>query len=74
MGGWGVQKLFFPKFNQIWYVSYLHEWHMQRAQVFGSPPPGWGLGEGSKGQISFNLNYKVNFKDFLSKLCVSSHK
>ena len=25
------------------------------------PPPG----EGSKGQISFNFNYKVNFKDFL---------
>ena len=24
-GGWGVQKLFFPKFNQIWCVSYLHE-------------------------------------------------
>ena len=29
---WGVggSKNFFPKFNQIWYVSYLHEWHMQR--------------------------------------------
>ena len=24
----------------------------------------WGLGEGPKGQISLNLNYKVNFKDF----------
>ena len=23
-----------------------------------------GLGEGPKGQISLNLNYKVNFKDF----------
>ena len=30
----------------------------------------WGPGEGSKGQISFNFNYKVNFKDFYFKLCV----
>ena len=28
-GGLGV-KFFFFKFNQIWCVSYLHEWHMQR--------------------------------------------
>ena len=28
----------------------------------------------SKGQISFNFNYKVNFKDFYAKLCVCSHK
>ena len=34
----------------------------------------WGPGEGSKGQISFNFNYKVNFKDFYTKLCVCSHK
>ena len=31
-------------------------------------------GEGSKGQISFNFNYKVNFKDFYTKLCVCSNK
>ena len=31
-------------------------------------------GEGSKGQISFDFNYKVNFKDFYTKLCVCSHK
>ena len=24
----------------------------------------WGLGEGSRGQILLNFNYKVNFKDF----------
>ena len=30
---------------------------------WGSTP--WGPGEGSKGQISFNFNYKVNFKDFI---------
>ena len=31
--------------------------------IFLVPAP-WGLGEGPKGQISLNLNYKVNFKDF----------
>ena len=60
------------KFNQIWCVSYSHEWGTQR-QFFCGPTP-WGPGEGSKGQISFNFNYKVNFKDFYSKLCVCSHK
>ena len=38
-----------------------------------SPAP-WGPGEGSKGQISFNFNFKVNFKDFYTKLCACSHK
>ena len=61
LGGTGV-KNFFPKFNQIWCVSYLHEWHMQRHNCLGPHP--WGLWEGPKGQISLNLNYKVNFKDF----------
>ena len=37
---------------------------------FFAPPPG----EGSKGQISFNFNFKVIFKDFYTKLCVCSHK
>ena len=56
----GSKKLF-PKFNQIWCVSYLHEWQMQRHH----------FGEGPKGQISLNLNYKVNFKDFLNQtLCI----
>ena len=60
------------KFNQIWCVSYSHEWGVQRKK-FLAPPP-WGPGDRSKGQISFNFNYKVNFKDFYSKLCVCSHK
>ena len=34
-GGWGVKNLFFPKFNQIWCVSYLHEWHMQQHNFLG---------------------------------------
>ena len=37
-------------------------------------PVSWGLWEGPKGQISLNLNYKVNFKDFKTKLCVFSQK
>ena len=39
VGGCGV-NFFFLKFNQIWCVSYLHEWHMQRHNFFWSPPPG----------------------------------
>ena len=40
-------------------------------KLFLGPAP-CGPGEGSKGQISFNFNYKVNFKDFYTKLCVLS--
>ena len=44
---------------------------MGRPMAFlGGQPPG----DGSKSQISFNFNYKVNFKDFYTKLCVCSHK
>ena len=35
--------------------------------IFGVPAP-WGPGEGPKGQISLNLNYKVNFQRFLNLL------
>ena len=59
-------------FNQIWCVSYSHELGVQQ-QIFFGPAP-WGPGEGSKGQISCNFNYKVNFKDFYTKLCLCSHK
>ena len=39
------------------------------AKIILAPPPG----EGSKGQISFNFNYKVNFKDFFYQtLCLFS--
>ena len=39
-------------------------------QTFFGPVP-WGPGEGSKGQISFNFNYKVNFKYFVPNfVCV----
>ena len=55
--GGGGQIFFLLKFNQIWCVSYLHEWHMHCA-IFGVTAP-WGLGEGPKGQISLNLNCKL---------------
>ena len=42
-GGMGVQNYFFHKFNQIWCVSYFHEWHMQRHNLFGPRLLGpWG--------------------------------
>ena len=46
-----------------------------RMQVKFSPYGHTGdLGVRSKGQISLNFSYKVNFKDFYTKLCVCSHK
>ena len=39
----GVEIFFFPKFHQIWCVSYLHECHMQRHYFLGPRPLGpWG--------------------------------
>ena len=51
------------KFNQIWCVSYSHEWGAQHKTFFRPRPLG-------RGQKSVNFNYK----DFYSKLCVCSHK
>ena len=40
---WGLGIIVFPKFNQIWCVSYLHEWHMQRHNFWGPRLLGpWG--------------------------------
>ena len=49
---------------------------MGRATVKFFGPAPWGPGEGSKGQISFNFNYKVNFKDFFipNFVCVRINK
>ena len=61
------------KFNQIWCVSYSHEWGVQHEISFGPAP--WDPGEGPKGQIAFNFNYKVNFKDFIPNfVCFSQIK
>ena len=56
--GVGGQKFFFPKFNQIWCVSYSHEWHMHRHN-FWVPPP-CGLGQGSK--IEFSEHGYVDYQ------------
>ena len=41
-GGWGA-SIFFSKFNQIWCVSYLHEWHMHWHHFLGPQHLGpWG--------------------------------
>ena len=46
---------------------------MGRATAKTFLAPSLGPGEGSKGQTSFNFNYKVNFKDFLYQTwCVFS--
>ena len=72
---WGVEwskKLFFPKFNKIWCVSYLHEWHMQRHNFFGPHPLGpYG---GVKWSNIIKSQSQSQFQRFLNQLCVSSHK
>ena len=60
------------KFNQIWCLSKLLTRMGHATAIFACPAPS-GQGEGSKGQISFNFNYKVIFKDFLYHiLCLFS--
>ena len=54
-------QLFFPKFNQLWCVSCLCEWHVQRPNVLVPAP--WGLWKGPKGQnfvcLLTNERYKT---------------
>ena len=62
---WGVggQKTFFPKFNQIWCVSYLHEWHMQRLNFLGPRLLGpWG---GAKRSNIIESQLQSQFQRFL---------
>ena len=47
MGGWGRSKKISPQFNQSRFVSYLHEWHMQRHNFLG-PRHSGTLGRGQK--------------------------
>ena len=70
-GGLGSQKQFFPKFNQIWRVSYLHQWHMQQHNFFGPNPLGpWG---GAKRSNIIKSQSLSQFQRFLNKtLCVFS--
>ena len=69
LGHWGtkwagVKKSFFLKLNQIWCVSFSHEWHTQRRNIFGLDPAPWALRWGEEGQISLNLNRKSISKIF----------
>ena len=60
---WGVQKLFLPKFNQIWCVSYLHEWHMQGHNFLGPRLLGpWG---GAKRPNIIKSQLQSQFQRFL---------
>ena len=69
-GGLGVET-FFPKFNQIWCVSYLHVRHMQRQNVLGPRPLGpWGA---TKRSNIIKSQLQSQFQRFLKQtLCVIS--
>ena len=71
---WGVvgSNFFFPKFNQIWCVSYLHKWHMQRHHFLGPRPLGpWG---GAKRSNIIKSELQSQFQRFLNQtLCIFSH-
>ena len=57
-----VQKFFFPKFNQIWCVSYLHQWHMHQDNYFGRHTLGpWGGGRKVK-------YHKISITKSISKI------
>ena len=60
------------KFNQIWCVTYSHEWGAQR-KIFLAPPLG-ALGRGQKVKYHLISITMSILKIFYSKLCVCSHK
>ena len=72
MGGCGVKKNFFTKFNQIWCVSYLHERYMQRYHFLCPRPLGpWG---GAKRSNIIKSELQNQFQRFLNQtLCIFSH-
>ena len=62
-GGLGGPKTFYPKFNQIWCVSYLHEWYMQRHNFLGPRLLGpWG---GAKRSNIIKSQLQSQFQRFL---------
>ena len=71
VGGWESQKNFFPQFNQVWCVSYLHEWHMHRCHFLGPRPLG-PLG-GAKRSNIIKSELQSQFQRFLNEtLCIFS--
>ena len=69
LGVWG--SIFFLKFNQIWFVSYLHEWHMHWHRFLGPRPLGpWG---GAKRSNIIKSELQSQFQRFLNQtLCIFS--
>ena len=71
---WGVErskKFFFPKFNHIWCVSNLHQWHMQQHNFFGPYPLGPCLG--AKRSNIIKPQSQSQFQRFFNQfLCVFS--
>ena len=64
LGGFGGPKTFLTKFNQIWCVSYLHEWHIQRHNCFGPRLLGpWG---GAKRSNIIKSQLQSQFQRFLN--------
>ena len=61
VGGCVVNFFFRNSTRFVVWVTYMNG--ICNGTIFRVPAP-WGPGEGPKGQISLNLNYKVNFKDF----------
>ena len=61
---------YWTKFNQIWCVSYSHEWGT-RQHFLPCPLGPWG---GVKRSNIIIFYYKVNFKDFYNNICVCTHK
>ena len=70
-GGEGVNFPLSPKFNQIWSLNYLHEWHMQRHNFLGPHPLGpWG---GAKRSNIIKSQLQSQFQRFLNQtLCAFS--
>ena len=71
VGGSRVKIFFSPKFNQIWCVSYLHEWHMQWHHFLGPRPlEPWG---GAKRSNIIKSELQSQFQRFLHQtLCIFS--
>ena len=65
------QNFFFPKFNQIWCVSFLHEWHTHRCHFLGPSLLGpWG---GAKRSNIIKSELQCQFQRFLNQtLCIFS--
>ena len=62
MGGWGVKNFSFPKFNQIWCVSFLRERHIHRRHFLGPRSLGpWG---GAKRANIIKSELKSQFQRF----------